>query len=132
MIADMIVNERLEISDAKMAIYRAAAAQRHAAQVAARGERLARAWRVAERAVRLLEVEFGATQVQIFGSLLQPALFHARSDVDLAAWGIDEQRYYRAVAELLGLDKEISFDLVRFEEASPTLQATILRHGVSL
>ncbi|MCX6048627.1 MAG: nucleotidyltransferase domain-containing protein [Chloroflexi bacterium] len=128
----MATKNATEIPAEKMALYRASAAQRQASAEQARQARFAQAQRVAARAAILLKTEFGAQKVVVFGSLLQPALFHTRSDVDLAVWGIDELRYYRAVAQLLSLDPEISFDLVRFEEASPSVRTTILRDGVEI
>ncbi|MDM8553082.1 hypothetical protein QUF72_23605, partial [Desulfobacterales bacterium HSG2] len=56
--------------------------------------------------------------------------FNHRSDVDLAVWGLDERKYYRAVAQLLSVDTEISVDLVRTEEARKSLRARIEREGV--
>src|SRR5690349_12464990 len=130
MIVFMISEDTFDIPEAKMALYRASAAQRQAEAERLRQERFARAWRVARQAAELLKTEFDAKRIAVFGSLLQPDLFHMRSDVDLAAWGIDEQCYFRAVAQLLSLDTEISFDLVRMEDALLSLQATILRDGV--
>jgi predicted nucleotidyltransferase len=132
MIVCMTTEDQFEIPEAKMTQYRLSAARRYAEEERALQERLARAWQVARRAASLLKTAFEAQQVVAFGSLLQPELFHARSDVDLAAWGINEKFYYRAVAQLLSLDPEISFDLVRIEDASPSLQATILRDGVEV
>jgi predicted nucleotidyltransferase len=66
-----------------------------------------------------------------FGSLTQPALFHKRSDVDLAVWGLAEPDYYRAVGILQGLDSSIEVDLVEYESASHSLQETI-QHGAEL
>jgi len=132
MIRVMITQTTPEIPEATMALYRASAAKRQAEAEQLLQGRFARAWRVAGQAAELLKTEFGAQRVVVFGSLLQPELFHVRSDVDLAAWGIDEQFYYRAVAQLLSLDPEISLDLVRVEDASPSLQATILRDGGEL
>lgn len=74
---------------------------------------------------KLLKGEFGATQVAVFGSLVQPHLFHGRSDIDLAVWGINGRDYYRAVSRLLSLEPEISVDLVEVEHASPRLQEKI-------
>lgn len=128
----MLTEDKFAIPEAKMAQYRLSAAKRHAEAEHALQERYARAWRVAKRAANLLKTGFGAQQVVVFGSLLQPELFHVRSDIDLAVWGVKEQFYYRAVAQLLSLDPEISFDLVRFEDASPSLRATILHDGVEL
>jgi hypothetical protein len=40
-----------------------------------------------------------------------------RSDVDLAAWGLHERDYLRAVAAVTGLAHEISAHLIVVEEA---------------
>ena len=61
-----------------------------------------------------------------------PALFHRRSDVDLAVWGLDEKDYYRAVVSLLSLSPEIEMDLIEVERARPALQAVIERDGMLL
>jgi predicted nucleotidyltransferase len=84
---------------------------------------------VARKAVKILKVEFGVEKVMVFGSLLHPALFHERSDVDLAVWGLSGRVYYRAVSVLLDIEPSISVDLIAFEDARPALQAVILREG---
>jgi len=132
MMAHMMTDLITKIPAEKMMQYKAAAAKRQAVAEAARRTRIARAWEVANQAAQLLKTEFGATQVALFGSLVQPSLFQPRSDVDLAAWGINETLYYRAVAQLLALDAQIAVDLVRIEDASPSLHATVLRDGVPL
>ena len=102
----------------------------------ARQQRLAlrqqQAWVTAKRAAQLLKDEFGATRVVAFGSVLHPSLFHTRSDIDLAVWGLNEHEYYRALSHLLSLDPGISVDLIEFEYARPTLQSVIQNNGVVL
>lgn len=87
------------------------------------------AWQVAATGAALLKSEFGAEQVAVFGSLLTPGLFHHRSDVDLAVWGLPQDMYFRAVGRLQSLDAQISVDLVAVEMASPRLQKKIEREG---
>jgi len=89
-------------------------------------------WDVAYQAADLLRTEFQVSKIVAFGSLTQPELFHQRSDVDLAAWGLDERYYFRAVGRLQGLDPQIGVDLVLFDDAKPSLQAAIQRDGVEL
>ena len=91
-----------------------------------------RAWEVARRGAELLKERFGAAQVKAFGSLVRPTLFHERSDVDLAVWGLSERDYLRAVSALLDLDPGIEVDLVEAEFARLSLLAVIERDGVSL
>ncbi len=95
-------------------------------------ERLKRARKVARKAAKILKEQFGVEKVVLFGSTVQPRLFHIRSDVDLAVWGLGENLYFRAASRLLDIDPEISVDLVEFEFASPTMQEVILRYGKSL
>jgi uncharacterized protein len=71
-------------------------------------------------------------QVAGLGSITSEKLFHEHSDIDVAVWGLDERAYFRAVGALQGLDPEFSIDLIRFEDASPNLQKTILQEGISL
>jgi len=127
-----MVETATQLTPAAMAAYRRTAR----ARARSRRERLAarqdRTWEVARRAAAVLKEEFGARRVAVFGSLVGPARFHERSDIDLAVWGSDERRYYRAVARLLDLDPTISVDLVEFEHARPALQAVIRREGVFL
>lgn len=73
----------------------------------------------------------GATRVLLFGSLAHGEP-HASSDVDLAVVGIPVTAYWRAIdgaCRALGTDH---VDLVRLEEAAPTLRARILEEGVEL
>jgi len=93
---------------------------------------LTRAQEVAMMAARLLYTTYGATKVVLFGSTAHPQRFHERSDVDLAAWGIGERAYVRAVADVNGLDSHIFVDLVRGEEAPPSLIERIEQEGREL
>ena len=91
-----------------------------------------RAWRVARRATKILKTEFGVERVMVFGSLVHPALFHERSDVDLAVWGLRGREYYRAVSVLLDIEPSISIDMIAFEDARRALQDVILKDGRKL
>jgi len=104
------------------------AGRRRRAREARRQEALALARRLAE----MLRQEFGADRVLLFGSVVHARLFHERSDVDLAAWGIAEDRYLRAVARCLEEDPRFSVDLIRVEEAPPGLLHRIEEEGMEL
>lgn len=121
-----------QIAPEKMALYRASAQQRMQAQRQLLDERFEHAWEVAKEAAVLLQTEFGADQVVAFGSLVDKSLFHIRSDIDLAVWGLPGQVYYRAVGRLQGLATAVAIDLVCIEDASATLQAVIKQDGVIL
>lgn len=117
------------ITSQQMEIYRRTARRRREAEQQARALRAKQAWVVAEKAAALLKQRFQAEQVLLFGSLLRPECFDQRSDIDLAAWGIPEKDFLRAVAAVTSLDSEISVDLVRMEEASQSICRHILEEG---
>jgi len=110
---------------AQMDIYAATARARAQARHERLETRRQRGLVLAQLAAARLKAEFGAGQVAVFGSLLHPKLFHERSDIDLAVWGLDEHLYLRALAALLDLDPEFSVDLVEAEYAAPGLARTI-------
>ncbi|MCB0189933.1 MAG: hypothetical protein KDE31_36935 [Caldilineaceae bacterium] len=112
-----------------MAVYRATAQRRYQAEQAALVARKERAYMVTRQAVALLKEQFGATAVWLFGSLSRAEGFTATSDIDLAAWGIALNDYFRAVAYLQDLSLEFSVDLVTMEDCKPTLRDAILLEG---
>ncbi len=91
--------------------------------------RFKKASELASRAAVVLKQEFGVKKVAVFGSIVHPHLFHAHSDVDLAVWGLTGREYYRAVGVLQSLDPTIGVDLIAFEDATKSIQETILRDG---
>lgn len=115
----------LNISPEKMAEYRAGARQREAARQKQLDARFAHAWETARQGAALLKAQFQAEKVVVFGSLLDRKLFHQRSDIDLAAWGIPQEKYLRALGCLLDMTTEFSIDLVRVEEAPERLRLRI-------
>ena len=126
------MTQRLPIPPEKMAVYRATARQREQARRAAVEARRVCALALAQTASQLLKQQFGAQRVVLFGSILTPAFFHERSDIDLAVWGLNERLYLRALGRLLDLDPNFEFDLVEFEVAPPRLQASIQKEGQEL
>jgi uncharacterized protein len=123
---------RSELSPETLAAYRATAQRRWQAKQAMLALRKARAMAVARQAARLLQAEFGATQVWLFGSLAHGAWFSPSSDIDLAAWGIPATAYFRAVAHLQDLSPEFRIDLVTMEQCKPALRELIWAEGQPL
>jgi predicted nucleotidyltransferase len=78
-------------------------------------------------AVRCLREIHGARRVWLFGSLARGTP-HASSDVDLAAEGVTAASYFAALADLM-LIFGTAVDLVRTEQAGPTLRERILAEG---
>ncbi len=109
------------ISSADMEVYRRAARRRKEASEKRRHQLVNRGWDVAFRAAEKLRRHFQAERVVVFGSLLRPDHFDARSDVDLAVLGLADKDYLKAVAMVTGLDTEITVDLIRMEDASPSI-----------
>jgi len=122
----------VNIPESKMAVYRATARQRHAERIIRLEQRFELAWQTARNGAQILKDEFNADKVVAFGSLLHPEHFHERSDIDLAAWSIEDRHYYRAAAAMLNLDAEFLVDLVQMEYASPSLHNAIVQEHVLL
>ena len=95
-------------------------------------ERWKRAWEVAQGAARLLREAYGAGRVVAFGSLAHRAWFNPSSDVDLAAWGIPANQFYRAVAAVAGISPDMNVDLVEPDSCRPALRKSIEHEGIDL
>jgi predicted nucleotidyltransferase len=95
-------------------------------------ERWEHAWQVARVVAHLLRESFGATRVVVFGSLAHRDWFGPWSDIDLAAWGIPTDRFYRAVAVATGVSSHFRVDLVDPRDCRPTLRRFIEREGIDL
>lgn len=87
---------------------------------------------MARRAARILRERYGATRMRVFGSLLHPERFHARSDVNLALEGVTVTDYWDAVAEVFLLDEAIRVDLVDPDSCSPAVWNIVEEEGVDL
>ena len=122
----------MPIPDQAMEKYRETARKRREAAELQRLQRMDLAWKVAREAARILYEQFHSRDVAVFGSLVHPELFHMRSDIDLAVWGLDESLYLQAVARVTSLDPDISVDLIAMEEASPSLRAHIENEAVHI
>lgn len=82
------------------------------------------------QARRLLTDTHGAREVRLFGSLAAGD-FTDHSDVDLAVEGLEDARYFGALADLMALFGG-PVDLVRVESAAPSLRERITAEGVPL
>ena len=84
----------------------------------------------ARELARRLVGAHGAFRVWLFGSLAWGEPDEA-SDIDLAVEGLDELRYFPALGGLLAV-APTRVDLVRMEEAEPSLRARVLEAGLLL
>ena len=91
-----------------------------------------RAWHVARQAAKVLREQFGAQRVVIFGSLAQRGWFTQWSDIDLAAWGVPDERFYQAVATITALSPAFKVDLIDPATCRPRLRQAIAREGIEL
>ena len=86
---------------------------------------LQRAWQTAHRVAAMLYKDFGATQVAVFGSLAEQDRFSKWSDIDLAVWGIPNDKYFRAVAAVSDISGLFKVDLVDFENSKELFREKI-------
>ena len=91
-----------------------------------------RAWEVAQGAARLLRDSYSAGRVVAFGSLAHRAWFNPSSNIDLAAWGIPADQFYRAVAAVAGISPDLKVDLVEPDSCRPALRESIEHEGIDL
>ncbi len=80
----------------------------------------------------ILKTDFGATKVVLFGSMLSASDIHMASDIDLAVWDLPAEKYFAALGRLLTSTRNFDIDLVRIEEAPPSLQSYLLKDGLVL
>jgi predicted nucleotidyltransferase len=90
-------------------------------------ERAHRLQSLLPRARDLLVDVHGAQAVRLFGSIAGGG-FTEHSDVDLAVEGLDESRYFAALADLMALFGG-PVDLVRVESAAGSLKDRIADEG---
>lgn len=94
--------------------------------------RYAAAWELARQAANLLKESYGAKKVAVFGSLVDRSRFTPWSDVDLAAWGIPDHRFYAAVAGVTGISRDFKVDLVDAAECKDSLRKAIESEGIEI
>ena len=122
----------LELTTEEIDAYRAAALRRQEREQRELAHREERAWELARRAAALLRMEFGATRVMVFGSLVHKGCFTPWSDMDIAAWGIRPVDTFRAIGAVMDIDVKFQANLVDVAACSPSLLATIEQDGVDL
>ena len=98
-------------------------------QLIARRER---AWIVAREIAAFLREKYTPTRIVAFGSLIHPALFHARSDIDIAVDGIPWPDYLRAWNDVERQFPEFKVDLIDVGVVSDRMRQRIEEQGVEL
>lgn len=98
---------------------------------------LQRAWQTAHRVASMLYQDFGATKVAVFGSLAEQDSFSKWSDIDIAVWGIPNDKYFLAVSKAMDISGLFKVDLVDFESSKGLFRERIqsqlipIKKGVS-
>lgn len=126
------MREHVETTVEDYTSYVCAARRRAAAERQKIQDRYQRAWALARRAATLLRQRYAAQRVALFGSLLHQEHFTARSDVDLAVWGIPWPAYLHALADVSELDTDIAIDVVDVTCCHALLREVIESEGVEL
>lgn len=90
------------------------------------------AWELAKRSADLLKKSFGAKRVVVFGSLTKRSWFTRWSDVDIAAWGVPNDKFYAAVGAVTGLTTDFKVDLVDAGECRDSLRKAIEAEGIEI
>lgn len=119
------------LNDTEIRAYREAARKRRRQEEDALNRRVEEAWLLARRTANLLRVQFGASRVCVFGSLVK-GVFTPWSDLDILAWGIDPDETFRAMGAASDLGSEIRVNLVDARTATPSLLEAAEREGVDL
>jgi len=120
-------------TDEELAVYRATARRRREQDRDAEKARREKAWAAARLAAGILKNRYHASRVVVFGSLAQKgARFTRWSDVDIAAWGLKERDWLRALGTLLDLDVGFQVNMVDVTTCTPELLATIEQDGVEI
>lgn len=104
---------------------------RQAKEAAASKALANQAWADLERIAKLLTVEFGATQIIVFGSLVQNDRFDAESDIDIAVKGIPPHEYFTAMAAVNRISHQ-RVDLKPIESLEPHFLQKVIKIGKSI
>ncbi|MEB3292463.1 MAG: nucleotidyltransferase domain-containing protein [Synechococcales bacterium] len=104
--------------------------KRKAEQVVEQQALAAQAWEDVKAISTVLQRDFGATQIILFGSLVKQR-FHANSDIDIAAAGIPAMDYFAAVAAVNQVSRRW-VDLKPLEALEPHFRDRILAEGTLL
>ncbi|GIK72299.1 MAG: hypothetical protein BroJett021_12870 [Chloroflexota bacterium] len=121
-----------DLTQEQMARYKRTAWLREKTRRRVANDRRQAAVPIAERAAAILKEQFGAQRVILFGSLAHGHWFGPKSDIDLAAEGIQVSDFWRAWCALDEIDSDFEINLIAIESASASLQEALAHEGVEL
>lgn len=87
---------------------------------------------VAKKAAVILKHSFNAERVIVFGSLTNQSAFTRWSDIDLAVYGVPDDRFYAAVGAITALTSDFKIDLVDISSCNISLNKAIEVEGIEL
>ncbi len=90
-----------------------------------------RAYQEAQALANILYTKYSATDVYLFGSLLEEERFNENSDIDLAVKGLSGSIFFEAVGELL-LDTKFPLNLIPLKNCQESLRKKIITTGERL
>ena len=93
---------------------------------------LERAWHVVYEIATLLYDEFGATQVTVFGSLVEPLGFTKSSDIDIAVWGLSDKTHSSAYWKVKGIDTGFKIDLINFDMTKGLFRERVQQQAIPI
>jgi predicted nucleotidyltransferase len=82
---------------------------------------------LAEQCAAILQQDFGAQKVYLFGSLAE-GYFRRNSDIDLVVEGLDPRYYYKALCRIYQIVENFDVDLIPFEDYK--YKDTVLEQGI--
>ena len=95
-------------------------------------KRYQEAWDIAKEAALILKRDFGAEKVVLFGSLTDFSRFTQWSDVDLAVWGLPDNRFFAAVATISSLASAFSIDLIDVKDCKEFIRIAVETEGIEI
>ncbi len=90
-----------------------------------------RAYQDAHALANILYTKYSATNVYLFGSLLEKERFNENSDIDLAVEGLQGSIFFEAVGELL-LRTKFPLNLIPLKNCPESLRKKIITTGERL
>ncbi|MGP3778859.1 nucleotidyltransferase family protein [Halanaerobium saccharolyticum] len=98
-------------------------------------ERRQEALTKAKKAAKILKENYKAEKAVLFGSVLDKDRFYLRSDVDLAVFGLKDELFYKAYAEVMNILSGFEVDLLDYldyKECCESFKKEIKERGVEL
>lgn len=91
-----------------------------------------KAWKLIPTLAKLLRQDFGAKRVQVFGSAVKIDYFSVESDIDLAAWDIPIDKFFKAILAVDEFDPDFRVDLLDPSFCSECLLKRIEEQGIDV